>query len=92
MIDLIRLNDTTDRGGEVVTASDRMQYGGRRVARRGDHVTSPQHRDVQPNVIIEGDERSPTTAYRPARQGPPCHLRMQLHSQPCVAGASTPQK
>ncbi|XUW92891.1 PAAR domain-containing protein [Burkholderia sp. M6-3] len=64
MIDLIRLNDTTDRGGEVVTASDRMQYGGRRVARRGDHVTSPQHRDVQPNVIIEGDERSPTTAYR----------------------------
>ncbi|WP_459251869.1 PAAR domain-containing protein [Paraburkholderia phytofirmans] len=37
MIDLIRLNDTTDHGGEVVTASDTMCYGGH-CARKGDRV------------------------------------------------------
>jgi uncharacterized Zn-binding protein involved in type VI secretion len=36
MIDLIRLGDTTDHGGEVITASETMCYGGRRVARSSD--------------------------------------------------------
>ena len=36
MIGLIRLNDATDHRGEVVTVSDTMHYGGRRVARDGD--------------------------------------------------------
>ena len=55
MIDLIRLGDANDHGGEVITASDTMRYGGRRVARRGDQVTCPLHPDVNPNVILEGD-------------------------------------
>ena len=69
MIDLIRLNDTTDHGGEVVTASDTMRYRGRRVARKGDRVTCPQHPDVQPNVIIEGDERITDHGIPVARHG-----------------------
>jgi uncharacterized Zn-binding protein involved in type VI secretion len=42
-IDLILLADTTDHGGEVITASETMRYGGRRVALEGDHVTCPLH-------------------------------------------------
>ncbi|PRX99397.1 hypothetical protein B0G73_123120 [Paraburkholderia sp. BL25I1N1] len=34
MSDLIRLGDATDHGGEVITASEVMRYGGVRVARR----------------------------------------------------------
>jgi len=56
MIDLIRLGDTTDRGGEVITASETMRYDGRRVARKGDAVTCPLHPDTNPNLILEGDE------------------------------------
>ncbi|WP_310634152.1 PAAR domain-containing protein [Paraburkholderia sp.] len=56
MIDLIRLGDTADHGGEVVTASATMQYEGRRVARKGDLIECPQHPEVQPNKIEEGDE------------------------------------
>ncbi|MBP0592066.1 PAAR domain-containing protein [Paraburkholderia sp. LEh10] len=56
MIDLIRLGDTTDHGGKVITASDTMRYGGVRVARKGDAVTCPQHPDINPNLIVEGDE------------------------------------
>ncbi|WP_434112959.1 PAAR domain-containing protein [Paraburkholderia caffeinilytica] len=57
MIDLIRLGDTTDHGGEVITASEAMRYGGRRVARKGDLVRCQKHPDVQPNVILEGDSK-----------------------------------
>ncbi|AXF18005.1 PAAR domain-containing protein [Paraburkholderia caledonica] len=69
MIDLIRLGDSTDHGGEVITASDTMHYGGRRVARKGDHVTCAQHPDVKPNVIIEGDEKITDHGVPVARQG-----------------------
>lgn len=54
MIDLIRLGDTFDRGGKVITASGTMLYGGRRV-RQGDLVTCPLRSAVNPNVILEGD-------------------------------------
>jgi len=55
MIDLIRLGDTTDHGGEVITASDSMRYDGIPVARIGDEVKCPQHPEVQPNLIVQGD-------------------------------------
>ena len=55
MIDLIRLGDATDHGGEVVSASATMMFDGRAVARKGDEVTCPRH-DIRPNRIIEGDE------------------------------------
>jgi uncharacterized Zn-binding protein involved in type VI secretion len=57
MIDLIRLGDITDHDGVVITASETMRYGGRRVARKGDLVKCPQHPKVQPNIILEGDEK-----------------------------------
>jgi uncharacterized Zn-binding protein involved in type VI secretion len=69
VIDLIRLGDTTDHGGEVVTASDTMRYDGREVARKGDHVNCPQHPEVQPNVIIEGDNSITDGGVPVARQG-----------------------
>jgi uncharacterized Zn-binding protein involved in type VI secretion len=56
MINLIRLGDTTDQGGEVVTASETMRFDGRRVARKGDKVVCKEHPGVVPNVIEEGDE------------------------------------
>ncbi|WP_410694492.1 PAAR domain-containing protein, partial [Chryseobacterium sp. SIMBA_038] len=37
-MDIIRLGDTTDNGGVVVTASTTMEYEGRPVARKGDLV------------------------------------------------------
>jgi uncharacterized Zn-binding protein involved in type VI secretion len=53
MINFIRLGDTTDHGGEVLTASETMRFGGRRVARKGDEVTPlnlPSPRIVNPAV------------------------------------------
>jgi uncharacterized Zn-binding protein involved in type VI secretion len=69
MIDFIRLNDTTDHGGEVITASEIMRYGGRRVARKGDEVKCPQHLEVQPNRILEGDPNITDRGIPVARQG-----------------------
>ncbi|MFP6560834.1 PAAR domain-containing protein [Paraburkholderia sp. B3] len=69
MIDLIRLGDTTDHGGEVVTASRTMRYKGVRVARKGDEVKCPQHPDVSPNVILEGDPKIRDKGVPVARQG-----------------------
>ena len=63
-MNLIRLGDTTDHGGEVITASETMRYCGRRVARKGDRVNCPQHAEVQSNVILKVTARSPTTAFR----------------------------
>lgn len=56
MTAIIRLGDATDHGGEVVTASETMQFDGRRVARKGDKVVCKVHPGVAPNVIEEGDE------------------------------------
>ena len=69
MIDLIRLGDTTDHGGEVITASDTMRNGGRRVARKGDFVTCPLHSDLNPNVIPEGDDKITDHGVPVARHG-----------------------
>ncbi|WP_250533219.1 PAAR domain-containing protein [Caballeronia sp. AZ10_KS36] len=54
-INLIRLDDKTDHGGVVITASETMRYDGRRVARKGDEVTCPLHPEIKPNLIVEGD-------------------------------------
>ncbi|ALL68862.1 hypothetical protein K788_0000129 [Paraburkholderia caribensis MBA4] len=69
MIDLIRLGDPTDHGGEVIAASDTMRYGGRRVARKGDQVTCPLHPDVNPNVILDGDVNITDAGVPVARRG-----------------------
>ncbi|WP_321963555.1 PAAR domain-containing protein [Paraburkholderia sp. J7] len=69
MIDLIRLGDTTDHGGEVVTASETMRYKGVRVARKGDELKCPQHPDVNPNRIEEGDPRISDKGVPIARAG-----------------------
>ncbi|WP_321857708.1 PAAR domain-containing protein [Burkholderia cenocepacia] len=55
MINLIRIGDATDHGGKVETGSTKMRFDGRFVARKGDLVSCPQHPDVSPNVIEEGD-------------------------------------
>ncbi|PRX28063.1 putative Zn-binding protein involved in type VI secretion [Paraburkholderia sp. BL18I3N2] len=69
MSNLIRLGDTTDHGGEVITASDTMRYGGRRVARADDLVKCPLHPELEPNAILEGDNRITDHGVPVARQG-----------------------
>ncbi|OWJ63106.1 PAAR domain-containing protein [Paraburkholderia caledonica] len=53
---LIRLGDSTEHGGEVITASSTMTFDDRPVARMGDEVFCPRHPGVRPNLIVEGDE------------------------------------
>jgi uncharacterized Zn-binding protein involved in type VI secretion len=55
MINFIRLDDDTDHGGKVITASSTMRFDGRLVARKGDEVSCPKHPSVKPNLIEEGD-------------------------------------
>ncbi|QAU24421.1 PAAR domain-containing protein [Dyella sp. M7H15-1] len=55
-MDFIRINDTTTGGGKVISASGTMRYDERLIARKGDRVTCQKHPDVQPNLILEGDE------------------------------------
>lgn len=50
---VIRLHDTTDHGGEVITASSNSYVEGRPIARVGDLVTCPKCRGT--HTIIEGD-------------------------------------
>jgi uncharacterized Zn-binding protein involved in type VI secretion len=69
MIDLIRLGDTTDHGGEVVTASQWMKFRGVSVARLGDKVKCRQHPDTSPNVITEGDQKFKDRGISVARHG-----------------------
>ncbi|SIT50598.1 conserved hypothetical protein [Paraburkholderia piptadeniae] len=82
MIDFIRLGDSTDHGGEVITASETMRYGGRRVARKGDAVTCPLHLDINPNLLLEGDENVTDAGVPAARHGHKarcgCHLISSL--------------
>ncbi|PHM72388.1 PAAR domain-containing protein [Xenorhabdus sp. KJ12.1] len=49
---VIRLNDTTDHGGKVITAIDGYVYLGVPIAAKGDLVTCPQCKGIFP--IIEG--------------------------------------
>ena len=78
MIDAIRLGDTTDHGGAVVTGSMTMKLRGRPVARKGDELICPLHPEIQPNLIIEGDVRITDRGVPVARHGDlgtcGCHL------------------
>lgn len=82
MIDLTRLGDMTDHGGEVVRESDIMRYDGRRVARKGDLVTCPLHSDINPNVFLEGDGNFADAGVSDVRHGQQatcdCHLKSSL--------------
>lgn len=69
VIDLIRLGDTTDHGGEVLTASNWMKFGGIPIARIGDKVRCSLHPETNPNIIIEGDEKPKDHGIPVARQG-----------------------
>lgn len=69
MFDYIRLGDTTDHGGKVKTASETTDYDGIPLARKGDLIECPLHPEVQPNVIIEGDESMDDEGRPIAREG-----------------------
>ncbi|WP_186098566.1 PAAR domain-containing protein [Burkholderia gladioli] len=69
MMNLIRIGDDTDHGGKVETGSQTMQFDGRYVARKGDRVSCPQHPDVSPNVIEEGDTSFTDAGVPIARHG-----------------------
>ncbi|WP_340618618.1 PAAR domain-containing protein [Xenorhabdus entomophaga] len=51
---VIRLNDTTDHGGKVITAIDGYIYQGVPVAGKGDLVVCPKCENTFP--IVEGSE------------------------------------
>lgn len=82
MIDIIRIGDATDHGGKVETGSPTMKFGGLYVARKGDRVSCPQHPDVSPNIIAEGDESMKDNGIPIARHGHRatcgCHLISSL--------------
>lgn len=80
MIDLIRLGDATDHAGKVVSASPTMSYGDIAVARKGDRITCPQHPEVRPNVIEEGDEEITDEGVPVARAGHRCTCGCHLIS------------
>ncbi|MCM2494760.1 PAAR domain-containing protein [Burkholderia glumae] len=69
MMNLVRLGDDTDHGGKVITASTKMRFDGRFVARKGDEVSCPRHPDVKPNVIVEGDASMTDNGVPIARHG-----------------------
>jgi uncharacterized Zn-binding protein involved in type VI secretion len=50
---IIRIGDRTDHGGEVITGSDTMEFGGKKVARVGDLVRCPREGHGV-NPIVEG--------------------------------------
>ncbi|CAG4928528.1 PAAR domain-containing protein [Paraburkholderia saeva] len=82
MFDAVRLGDSTDHGGKVISASSNMRIGGRFVARKGDRVTCPKHHDVKPNLIIDGFEQGTIRGIPIARHGYRatcgCHLISSL--------------
>ncbi|WP_186191858.1 PAAR domain-containing protein [Burkholderia gladioli] len=55
MIDFIRLGDTLEHGGQVLAASQTMNFDGKAVARKGDKVDCRKHPGTSTNVIEEGD-------------------------------------
>ncbi|MFM0644291.1 PAAR domain-containing protein [Paraburkholderia bryophila] len=68
MPNLIRLGDSTDHGGQVISASSTMRYDGRFVARKGDQVSCPKH-NLRPNLIIDGDGSTMDHGVPVARHG-----------------------
>lgn len=83
MSKFIRLGDSTDHGGKVTSASNKMRIRGRFVARKGDQVWCPKHPDVRPNRIIEGDRKTTDGGIAVAREGHcatcGCRLISSLH-------------
>ncbi|WP_334041383.1 PAAR domain-containing protein [Burkholderia ambifaria] len=79
MINLIRVGDT-DHGGKVETSSATMRFDGRYVARKGDRVSGPQHPDVSPNLIEEGDPSMTDGGIPIARHGHRATCRCHLIS------------
>ncbi|NML32738.1 PAAR domain-containing protein [Paraburkholderia antibiotica] len=69
MKNFVRLGDSTDHGGKVITASKKIRMRGRFVARKGDEVTCPKHPDVRPNLITEGDAKANDNGIPLARDG-----------------------
>jgi uncharacterized Zn-binding protein involved in type VI secretion len=69
MIDAIRLDDATDHGGKVVSASSTAVIRGRAVARLGDRLTCPLHPQIEPNLIVQGDHRITDHGVPIARHG-----------------------
>jgi uncharacterized Zn-binding protein involved in type VI secretion len=69
MLNAIRLGDSTDHGGEVITASTTMRLRGKGVARKGDRIKCPKHPDIDPNVIEEGDPNITDCGIPVARDG-----------------------
>lgn len=59
----------TDDGGIAITASQTMTFDGHRVARKGDEVTCPLDPEIQPNLIIEGDDKITDHGVPVARHG-----------------------
>ena len=59
-----------------------MKFDGRYVARKGDRVSCPQHPNVAPNIIEEGDESMKDNGIPIARHGDRatcgCHLISSL--------------
>ncbi|MDE1476301.1 PAAR domain-containing protein [Xenorhabdus bovienii] len=51
---VIRLNDTTDHGGKVITAIDSYVYQGVPIAGKGDLVSCPKCKGVFPVVEESG--------------------------------------
>ncbi|WP_175689920.1 PAAR domain-containing protein [Burkholderia anthina] len=82
MMNLIRVSDDIDRDGKVETNSSTMKFDGRYVARKGDRVSCPQHPDVSPNIIEEGEESTQDNGIPIARHGHRatcgCHLISSL--------------
>lgn len=58
---IMRLTDTSDHGGEIVTSAERSLAEGQKIARKGDILNCPIH-GPQPivsgsdNVLCEGKE------------------------------------
>jgi uncharacterized Zn-binding protein involved in type VI secretion len=46
-----------------------MEYDDRQIARKGDRVTCQKHPDIQPNLILEGDETMTEDGVPLARHG-----------------------
>lgn len=81
-INMIRIGDSKHHGGKVETGSSSTKFDGRYVARKGDHVSCPQHPDVSPNIIEEGNEAMKDIGIPTARHGHratcACHLISSL--------------
>jgi uncharacterized Zn-binding protein involved in type VI secretion len=63
---VIRLGDTSDHGGQVITSASRTYYNDKLVARIGDILDCPLH---GPNPIVEGSAKQVVEDSPVAREG-----------------------